>query len=281
MSTIQNDAATAPTQYINVNGINYAYRRFGNASEIPVVGFQHFTGTLDNWDPIILNGFAQEREVIIFDNTGIGNTSGETPDNVLDMTHDAVDFIKALGITRIDVLGFSLGGFIAQYLGVLYPDLVRKLIIVGAAPQDSKVLEGFPQLIGKAMQKEPAERFLYIFFTASDESRTKGQATLQRLFARTEDRAAESTDQAVMAQLTAITRWGTDPVTIDLKTIPHPTLIIQGSNDEMMDSDNSYVLFKQLPNAILTYYPDAAHGSFYQYPELFVNQANDFLNNFK
>ena len=131
------------------------------------------------------------------------------------------------------------------------------------------------------MQKEPAERFLYIFFTASDESRAKGQATLQRLFARTEDRAAESTEQAVMAQLTAIMRWGTDPVTIDIKTIPHPTLIIQGSNDEMMDSDNSYVLFKQLPNAILTYYPDAAHGSFYQYPELFVNQANDFLNNFK
>ncbi|WP_116788987.1 alpha/beta fold hydrolase [Flavobacterium psychrotrophum] len=280
MNTQDYTAATAPTQYINVNGINYAYRRFGKTGGIPVVGFQHFTGTLDNWDPIILEGLAKEREVLIFDNTGVGNTSGETPDNVLEMTHDAVDFIKALGLTKIDVLGFSLGGFIAQYLGVLYPELVRKLIIVGAAPQGSKVLEGFPQLIYKAMQKEPAERFLYIFFTASDESRAKGKETLQRLFERTIDRDNESKEQAVMAQLTAITNWGSDPVTIDLKKIQHPALIVQGSNDKMMDSDNSYLLFKQLPNAVLTYYPDAAHGSFYQYPERFVNQANDFLNAF-
>lgn len=269
-----------PSQYINVNGIHYAYRRFGKAGRIPVVGFQHFTGTLDNWDPIILDGLAKEREVIIFDNTGVGNTTGETPDNVLEMTHEAVGFIKALGLSKIDVLGFSLGGFIAQYLGVLYPDLVRKMIIVGAAPQGSAVLEGFPELIYKAMQKEPAERFLHIFFTSSEASRDKGKETLRRLFARTIDRDTESKEQAVMAQLTAITSWGSDPVSIDLKKIQHPVLIIQGSNDEMMDSDNSYLLFKQLPNAVLTYYPDAAHGSFYQYPERFVVQANDFLNAF-
>lgn len=279
MNTLDINALTAPTQYVEANGVNFAYRRFGKPSGIPVVGFQHFTGTLDNWDPIILNGLASEREVIIFDNVGVGNTSGETPDNVLAMTNDAVTFIKALGLQKIDVLGFSLGGLIAQYLGERYPELINKIIIVGAAPQGTNVLEGFPQLIAKAQQKEPMELFLFIFFTASEESRNKGKATLQRLFSRTEDRDQEAKGQAVMAQMTAITRWGTDAPSIDLKKIGHPVLIVQGSNDEMMDSDSSYTLFKQLPNAVLTYYPDAAHGSFYQYPEMFVNQANHFLNN--
>ncbi|KOS06123.1 hypothetical protein AM493_08815 [Flavobacterium akiainvivens] len=277
MSTLIN-AISAPTQYINVNGTNYAYRRFGKPSDIPLVGFQHFTGTLDNWDPIILDGLAQEREILIFDNAGVGNSTGETPDNVADMAHDAADFLKALGITKIDVLGFSLGGFIAQYLADKYADLIRKIIIIGAAPQGVKVLERFPELIYKAMQKDPAERFLYIFFTATEASRAKGKETLQRLFTRTEDRDRETVQESVLAQMTAITRWGSDPVTIDLKTIQHPILIVQGSKDEMMDSDNSYQLFKALPNALLNYYPDSAHGSFYQYPEVFVNQANYFLN---
>ncbi len=276
MSTLIN-ALSAPTQYINVNGTNYAYRRFGKPSEIPLVGFQHFTGTLDNWDPVILDGLAQEREILIFDNAGVGNSAGETPDNVADMAHDAIDFLKALGIIKIDVLGFSLGGFIAQYLADKYADLIRKIIIIGAAPQGSKVLESFSQLIYKAMQKEPVERFLYIFFTATEASRTKGKETLQRLCTRTEDRDRETVQESVLAQMTAITRWGSDPVTVDLKNIQHPVLIIQGSNDEMMDSDNSYAMFKALPNAQLSLYPDAAHGSFYQYPEVFINQANHFL----
>jgi pimeloyl-ACP methyl ester carboxylesterase len=279
MKTSEINALTAPTQYIEVNGVNFAYRRFGKPSAIPLVGFQHFTGTLDNWDPIILDGLAAEREIIIFDNAGVGNTSGETPDNVLAMTNDAVSFIKELGITKIDVLGFSLGGFIAQYLGEQHPDLINKIIIIGAAPQGTKALHNFPQLIARAQEKEPMEIFLYIFFTSSQESRNKGKAALQRLYSRTEDRTKAATEQAVMAQMKAITHWGTETPSINLKKIPHPVLIIQGSNDEMMDSDSSYTLFKELPNAVLTYYPDAAHGSFYQYPEMFVSQANYFLAN--
>lgn len=156
MATVKNLALNAPTQYIDVNGTSYAYRRFGEKGNVPIIGFQHFTGTLDNWDPIITNGLAQEREVIIFDNKGVGNSNGETPDNVLDMTKDAVDFIKALGIDQFDVLGFSLGGFISQYLGVNYSEMVRKIIIVGAAPQGAKVLEGFYDLIARGSQLSPA-----------------------------------------------------------------------------------------------------------------------------
>jgi len=279
MTTIQNMAVNTPTQYIDVNGNSYAYRRFGKKGEVPIIGFQHFTGTLDNWDLIIINGLAQEREVIIFDNKGVGNSKGETPDNVLDMTKDAVDFIKALGVNKFDVLGFSLGGFIAQYLGVKYAEMVRKIIIVGSAPQGAKVLEGFNDLIAKGSQLNPAELFLYIFFTPSENSRAKGKETLNRLYERTEDRDMEATEDTVLKQAKAITDWGKTS-DIDLSQIKNPVLIIQGSNDEMMDSDTSHTLFKQIPNAILTYYPDSAHGSFFQYPELFVKQANDFLNDF-
>lgn len=278
MKTTEMNALTVPTQYIEINGINFAYRRFGKATAIPVVGFQHFTGTLDNWDPTIIDGLAAEREVIIFDNIGVGNSSGETPDTVAAMAEDAVTFIQALGLTKIDVLGFSLGGFIAQELAEKHPALINKIIIVGAAPEGTKVLEGFPALVGRAMQKEPMELFLYLFFTTTEESRNKGKATLQRLYTRTLDRDNTTNQQAVMAQISAITRWGTDAPTIELKNIKHQVLIVQGSNDEMMDSASSYTLFQQLPNAFLSYYPDAAHGSFYQYPELFVNQANQFLN---
>lgn len=279
MTTVENLALNAPTQYIDVNGTSYAYRRFGKKGEVPVIGFQHFTGTLDNWDPLITNGLAQEREVIIFDNKGVGNSNGETPDNVLEMTEDAIDFIKALDIDQFDVLGFSLGGFIAQYLGVNYSEMVRKIIIVGAAPQGAKVLEGFYDLIARGSQLSPSELFLYIFFTKSEASRMKGQETLKRLYERTEDRDEATNQKAVAAQAKAIADWGTTS-DIDLSQIKKPVLIVQGSNDEMMDSDTSYTLFKQIPNAVLTYYPDSAHGSFFQYPEMFVKQANDFLNDF-
>lgn len=279
MTTAHNLAHNAKSQYIDVNGITYAYRRFGKKGDFPIIGFQHFTGTLDNWDPVIMNGLAQEREVIIFDNKGVGNSKGNTPDNVLDMTKDAVDFIKALGIDRFDVLGFSLGGFIAQYLGVNFSEMVRKIIIVGAAPQGAKVLEGFYDLIARGSQLPPAELFLYIFFTKSEASRAKGQETLKRLHERSEDRDELTNEKAVAAQAKAITDWGKTS-DVDLSKITTPVLIVQGSNDEMMDSDTSYTLFKQIPNAVLTYYPDSAHGSFFQYPEIFVKQANDFLNDF-
>jgi pimeloyl-ACP methyl ester carboxylesterase len=272
--------AEVPTEYIGVEGVQYAYRTFGNRSDVPIVCLQHFTGTLDNWDPIIMDGMARERQVVAIDNAGVGNSGGETPDNVQDMTEDAIKIITALGITKCDLLGFSLGGFIAQAIADMRPDLLRKIIIVGSAPQGAKALHSFPQLVERAVHLEPAETFLFIFATKSDNSRTKLRAALGRLKAREQDRDKETTPPARRAQVTAIARWGIDPATINLSKITKPVLIIQGSNDEMMGSAASLDLFQQIPNAVLTYYPDSAHGSFFQYPELFVDQANFFLNNF-
>lgn len=271
---------TVPTQYIDIEGISFAYRTFGVPSEVPIVCLQHFTGTLDNWDPIITNGLASQRQVILIDNRGVGNSGGETPDNVEAMAEDTLKIIDALGIHRCDLLGFSLGGFIAQLIAVRKPELLRKVIIVGSAPQGVEVLHTFPQLIEKAMKLEPMERFLFIFFTSSEKSRAKGLAALGRLIERTQDRDADAKMQAISAQITALTRWGTDAPTIELNKIQLPVLIVSGSNDEMMESMNSVELFKSIPNSIVTLYPDSAHGSFFQYPEIFVDQANSFLNKF-
>ncbi|SFN30125.1 Pimeloyl-ACP methyl ester carboxylesterase [Chitinophaga sp. YR627] len=280
MHTPSNDHATAPTQYIEANGTRYAYRSLGAPSDIPLICFQHFTGTLDNWDPVITNGLSKGRQLIIFDNKGVGLSSGTTPDSVAEMTTDALAFIAALGIRRFDVLGFSLGGFIAQYMAHIRPDIIRKIIIVGAAPQGVKVLHTFPDLIARAMQLDPRERFLFIFFEQSERSRSKGLATLGRLYERNADRDSDASVQAIGAQLTAITNWGKQSPSFDIASIQQPVFVVQGSNDEMMDTYNSYELFKRLPDAILSLYPDAAHGSFYQYPELFVSQAEYFLDSY-
>jgi pimeloyl-ACP methyl ester carboxylesterase len=273
--------ADAPTQYITVEGVHYAYRSLGAKSGVPIVCLQHFTGTLDNWDPIVINGLAKERQLVAIDNAGVGNSGGTTQDNVRDMTLDAIKIIMALGINRCDLLGFSLGGFIAQNMAVIKPDLLRKIILVGTAPQGTQVLHSFPQLIEKAFGMTPVERYLFLFATPSERSRSKITSALHRFQQRQQDRDKETAIQSVQAQIKAITHWGTDPVTISLNKIQQPVLIIQGSNDKMMDSDSSLVLYKQIPNAILTYYPDSAHGSFLQYPDMFVDQANSFLNYFE
>jgi len=273
--------STAPTRLIEIDSVDFAYRTFGKPSGIPLVCLQHFTGTMDNWDPIITNGLASERQVILIDNRGVGNSAGDVPDNVEQMTLDALKIIDALGIRHCDLLGFSLGGFIAQLIAFQRPELLRKIILVGTAPQGAEILREFPKLIAKSLPLEAIERFLFLFFSPSELSRSKGKLTLKRLYERSEDRDSEITMQAMQAQIKALTKWGTDVVTIDLGKILHPVLIINGSDDRMMDSMNSIALFKALPKAVVALYPDSAHGSFFQYPELFVDQANSFLNNFE
>ena len=282
MSKQNSGYVNTPTEFVEAEGIKYAYRSFGKQSGIPIVCLQHFTGTLDNWDPIIMDGLAQDRHVITIDNAGVGSSEGETPDNVRLMALAAIKIIDALNIKQCDLLGYSLGGFIAQTIAVMKPGLLHKIILVGTAPQGTKALHSFAQFVGNAFKQEnPIERFLAVFASKSDKSRTKMTAALQRIMQRTKDRDKETGMPAVQAQIKALTSWGTDPVNINLKDIKHPVLIIQGSNDDMMNSATSYELFNQIPNAVLSYYPDSAHGSFYEYPEMFVDQANFFLNYFE
>lgn len=282
MSTPILNYADAPNQYVEVEGIRYAYRSLGKQQGIPIVCLQHFTGTLDNWDPVVIEGLAKERPVITIDNAGVGNSSGSAPDNVHDMTRDAIKAITALGIGKCDLLGFSLGGFIAQTIAIDRPELLRKVILVGTAPQGTVALYSFPRLVEKAFSFSPKEGYLYLFATKSDNSRSKLTATLGRLAERKNDRDKETALSTIQAQIKALTRWGTDPVTLNLGEIRQPVLIVQGSNDEMMDSPTtSQQLFERIPNAVLIVYPDSSHGMFFQYPEMFVSQANFFLDHFE
>jgi pimeloyl-ACP methyl ester carboxylesterase len=274
---------TAPTQFLEAAGIRFAYRRFGKKASVPLLFFMHFTGTMDHWDPALTDGFAQDREVILFNNAGVSSSSGEVPASIEEMAQHAAAFIDALGIKKLDALGFSTGGFIAQQFTIDRPDLVRKLILVGTGPRSG---EGMASLTPEAQEifgarYDPAdELWLRVFFTPSKQSQATGRKYLERQRARKQNRDPLSNEKVAPAQVAAIQKWGApakDPYGY-LKKITQPTLVVNGSNDVIVYTVNSFILQQNLPNAQLILYPDSNHGAQYQYPELFVRHVTQFLN---
>ena len=270
--------ATAPTEFVETAGARFAYRRFGHAGPIPLIFLQHFRGTMDNWDPAVVDGLAAERPVILLDNRGIGGSSGETPASVAEMAKDIIAFLEALRLDRVDVLGFSLGGMVAQRMLIQRPTLVRRAILAGTGGPGAAGM--FSPEITKAATKIPgdAESLLFLFFRSTPSSQAAGGQYLQRMIAR-RDREPDTTSQAIQAQLTAIRAWGetNGDAFSRLKEIEHPTLIVNGTHDAMIPSFNSFALSQQLPNAQLVLYPDAGHGSLFQHPQWFVHDASRFL----
>lgn len=274
---------TAPTQYVEANGIRFAYRRFGKAGGVPIVLNMHFTGTMDHWDPAVTDGLAKDREVILFNNAGIASSSGEVPTTIEGMAAHAAAFIEALGLTQVDVLGFSLGGLVAQALTQAQPQLVRKLVLVGTGPRSG---EGMATLTPEAQQifgatyDEPDHLWLKVFFTDSEASQAAGHAFLKRFRQRGENRDPEVNEKVAPAQIEALSKWGApreNPYGY-LSAIQQPTLVINGSNDVIIYTSNSYILQQNLPNAQLILYPDSNHGSQYQYPQRFVQHVAAFLS---
>jgi pimeloyl-ACP methyl ester carboxylesterase len=269
---------TAPTEFIEADGIRFAYRSFGNKSGTPLVFLQHFSGTMDDWDPAVVNTLAKDRPVVVFDNTGVGKSSGKTPDNVLQMATDAVQFLSALDLKNVDLLGFSLGGLVAQQLAVDHPELVRKIVLAGTAPQGGE--EHLLKVLGEAFsQKDLSDPKLYLFFTQSEASQAAGRAFLARINSRKVDRDPPSGKEITDPQAKAIISWcaNKDPEHSILTAISQPVLVVNGSNDIMLPTENSYVIFKHLRNAKLILYPDSGHGALFQYAEDFVYQTTRFL----
>jgi pimeloyl-ACP methyl ester carboxylesterase len=281
--TQQHSHQTAPTQFVEANGIRFAYRRFGNGAGVPLVFNQHFTGSMDHWDPAVTDGFAGDREVILFNNAGVSSSSGEVPTSVEEMARNAIAFIKALGLKRVDVLGFSLGGLVAQEITLQAPDLVRRLVLVGTGPRSGESMAtGTPEgtKIFGAAYKEPDHLWLSVFFTPSPASQAAGREFLKRFRLRTKDRDPDVNDKVAPAQRAAIAKWGAPrerPYDY-LKAIEQPTLVVNGSTDLIIYTVNSFILQQNLPNAQLIIYPDSAHGSHHQYPELFVRHVSMFLS---
>ena len=274
---------TAPTQFVDVGGLRFAYRRFGKPGGVPLVFNMHYMGTMDHWDPAVTDGVAKEREVVLFDNAGISSSSGDVPGSFAEMGANAIAFIKALGLKQVDVLGFSIGGLIAQEIALQAPDLVRRLVLVGTGPRSGESMDtGTPegrQIFG-ATYEHPDDLWLRVHFTPSEVSQAAGRRFLRRSQIRTRDRDPEVTEKAALAQRAAIAKWGAkrEHAWDYLKDIKQPTLVVNGSNDVIIYTINSYILQQNLPNAQLIIYPDSAHGSLFQYPTLFVADVTRFLN---
>lgn len=273
---------TVPTQYIDVNGIKTAYRRFGANKNLPLVFFQHFTGTLDNWDSAVLDPLSQEREIIIFDNKGIGSTAGEPPHTIAEIAKDAEAFIDVLNLTKVDLFGFSMGSFVAQQIAIDRPALVNKIILVGSGPRGGEALETFLPEVWAFFEKpynQPDELLLDTFFLPTETSQAAGREFLGRIRARKTDRDIAINDKVIPAQLAAISEWGKKkPGSFEyLQKITHPVLIVGGKHDIIFPTVNSYLLQQHLPDAQLILYPDSNHAPHYQFHENFVLQARLFL----
>jgi pimeloyl-ACP methyl ester carboxylesterase len=274
---------TVKNRSVQVDGDTFVYRRFGNTQAAPaLLCLQHFRGNLDFWDPDLVDRIAQDREVILLANRGVGASTGIVPDNVPDMTRDVISFIRAQGLEQVDILGFSLGGHIAQELALMNPRLVRRLVLAGTGPQGGPGLHRWSDdVFAHACADEiTPEHALKVFFSGSEESRAKGMAYLGRTQIRQEDRD-EPTDLATRdAQFAALTAWGIpDPSKLNrLAGISQPTFVAIGDHDTMMPTRNSRILADQLPNAHLRVYADANHGFLNQYPELFGDHVRTFLN---
>jgi pimeloyl-ACP methyl ester carboxylesterase len=276
---ISDTHVTAPTRFVEAGGIRYAYRRFGAETGTPLVFLQHFRGGLDNWDPLVTDGLAQGRPVILFNNAGVASSSGETPNTIDAMADHVAAFVNALGLPQVDVLGFSIGGYVAQSFVLRHPHLVRRLVLAGTGPRNGEPRTN-PRVSQVAANQVPAcEDFLFLFFSPSEAGQAAGRAFWERRHQR-KDADPPSSPQTLKAQQAALMEWREPRGKryADLKTIKQPTLVVNGNDDIMVPTINSFTLSQHIPDAQLILYPDSGHGALFQYPELFVAHTKFFLD---
>ena len=269
----------APTHTVSAGGVDFAYRELGSDTGVPVIFLTHLAAVLDNWDPRVVDGIAAKHRVITFDNRGVGASSGSTPNTIEAMAKDAVAFIRALDLDQVDLLGFSMGGMIAQVIAEDEPQLVRKLILAGTGPAGGQGIEHVTRIahfdtVRALLTLQDPKQFL--FFTRTPHGRRAGKQFLARLKERTENRDKAISLRSYGAQLKAIHRWGkAQPV--DLSVIHQPVLVANGESDRMVPTTNSVDLTRRLPHSDLVVYPDAGHGGIFQFHEEFVAKALEFL----
>ena len=263
------------------NGIEYAYRDLGEG-DVPLVLLQHFRGNLDNWDPALIDALIAERRVLTFDNVGVGATTGRTPSTVEAMAHDAIAFLEAMELRRIDLLGFSIGSFVAQEIALIRPDLLRRVVLASSAPQGAAGMHGWaPEVIGAVGQPETSpEGYISVFFAPTDTSRQAGQQAAGRIFGgRTTDRDEPTTWQTRQAQYDAVCAWGIPNHSLlqRVAAIELPVFVANGDSDPMILPRYSHLLAGLLPNARVKIYPDSAHGFLFQHHEEFAADVHAFL----
>ena len=278
-AAVNTTSKTAPTQTVSAGGVTFAYRELGPRSGVPLVFLHHFTAVLDDWDPRVIDGIAAKRHVIAFDNRGVGASSGSVPGTIDEMAADAVNFIRALGHEQVDLLGFSLGGGIAQVIALERPKLVRRVILAGTGPRGGGGIEKMPLIAGSAYTKaaltlrDPRH---FLFFNRNPAGKRAASEYMARIKERTVDRDKGISMQARLAQLKAIREAGLG-TPHDLGKITQPVLVANGDNDVMVASSHSEDLARRIPGAKLIIYPDSGHGGVFQYHREFVPAVLEFL----
>jgi pimeloyl-ACP methyl ester carboxylesterase len=278
--------ATAVTQFIQAGTTRFAYRRIGKLPGVPLIFIQNFRQSMDSVDPLLLDGFGQDRPVIIFDNSGIASSSGETPNTIEAMADDVASFVEALELPQVDVPGFSIGGYTAIAFTLRHPSLVRRLMLVGTAPrgQEARTDSRIDEIVSRPVLG--LEEHLLVLFSPSEASQATGRAFWARQQAAWEQRRRHGlevdpfpSEQTAKAQYAAILEWRQTKGErfAELRTIKQPTLVVNGSNDIMVPTVNSWIMSQHIPNAQLIVYPDSGHAAHYQYPELFLKHSRLFL----
>ena len=269
-----------PTEVIStVNGVDFAYRRIGSGGDVPLVLGGYFASNMDDWDPLIVDGLAADREVIAFDYPGMGGSTGITPATVAELTVDCLGFLRALGLTTVDLLGFSLGGMVAQQMAFEQPEMIRRMVLCGTGPRGGEKMT-FTELSIDELE-DPVALILKSFFTPSEPGQSAGNAYLERLSLRETEHLPPVTLASAEAQLRAIREWGTIPAEnryAMLKAITQPALIVHGNKDVVVDPINAFILEEHLFCATLLVLPDASHGAQSQHADVFLANVRQFLN---
>lgn len=271
-----------PNQYVTVDGVRLAYRTLGaNSGEPPLVFLQHYTGTMDDWDPEVVEGLARGRRVYLFDNAGVGASEGATPDSLERMAKVAEGFVDALHLGTVDLLGFSMGGAIAQQFLFDRPDQVRKAVLAGTATKGSPGMEKLPGVVAETFRRAAKERShpkVFLFFTQTAAGRLAANQFIARINKHTVDPEPPASEATAAAQIKAIMTWASAPPdNAALAAVKQPVLIVNGSNDVMAPTPASYELFQHMQHAQLVLYPDSGHAALFQYHDAFVRETDTFL----
>jgi len=269
----------AKTRFINVKGTYFAYRSWGKEGGIPLVLLPGTGGSMDDWDPAVTDGFAKQYKIIIFDNKGVASSKGITPNTVQAMANDAIDFIKALKLGKVNIMGFSMGGFVAQRIVLTEPELINKIILADSGPKGAIGLSNLPSIIAGTAGLSSEESYLKFGFTDSDKSIAAGKASFARVYLRTTDRDLLLSDATSAAQFTAVLAWAQPDAGAleEIKMIKKPVLIIHGDKDLPISIQNAYNMKQNLENSVLLEFSDSGHAAFYQNHEVFLTKALEFL----
>jgi pimeloyl-ACP methyl ester carboxylesterase len=272
---------TAVTQLVEGDGLRYAYRALGPAGGVPLVLCHRFRGTMDDWDPAVVDALAAEQRVILFDNAGVGLSTGETPDSIKGMADRVAEFIRLIEFKQVDLLGFSLGGYVAQTVTLDSPDVVRRLVLAGTGPGGGEgIVFAGPEI--RQISGRPVlglEEYLYLFFSPSDASQAAARRFWDRINERGPEREPAVSEATIKAQVAAIVAWslGKGSAFPRLGEIKQPVLVANGNNDVMVPTINSFTMAQKIKDATLIVYPDSGHGFLFQYPGTFTQHVLGFL----